>query len=285
MENNEEKYAFFTIDVERFTDTECVKNSGQQVNKTMLDGLDEYIGILDKYNIKSTMFVLSDIAEDVYEQLKKHIKNGHKIALHGKEHIAPRLMTNEQFKKHITAAKEKLEKLFKVPVIGYRAPCFSMDREKLNILQEAGFKYDSSRMDFSCARHTTYVDLSDFEKDRGEIYRKNDFYEFGISTQKVLGANFPISGGGYIRISHWPFISTLIKKYLKKSNYYMFYSHPFELSKEKMPKIKKLKFYDKIYLAFGHFTYPKKIEYIIRKLKKAGYRFATIDAVASGNIK
>ena len=58
------------------------------------------------------MFVLSDFAEDIYEQLKKHLENGHKLALHGKEHIAPRKHSNEKFRAQIISAKTKLENGF-----------------------------------------------------------------------------------------------------------------------------------------------------------------------------
>ena len=37
------KYAVFTMDVEAFTDTECVGYSGAHVQEDLLDGLDEYI--------------------------------------------------------------------------------------------------------------------------------------------------------------------------------------------------------------------------------------------------
>ena len=53
-----QKYAVFTMDVEAFTDTECVSASSHKVSLDVLDGFDEYLKILDKYNIKSTLFYL-----------------------------------------------------------------------------------------------------------------------------------------------------------------------------------------------------------------------------------
>jgi len=277
MKKQADKHAFFTIDVERFADTECIYNSGQHVKETMLDGLDRYIDILDKYNIKATLFVLSDMAYEIKDKLKEYIKKGHKIALHGKDHIPPKFISNERFKEEIQEAKEKLEDMFCMPVIGYRAPCFSMNLEKLELLKKLGFEYDASRIDFSAARHTEHMDMSDFDKVRNEVYKKDDFYEFGISTQKVFGKQFPVSGGGYIRISNWLFASYMLKKYIKHNDNYVFYLHPFELSKEKSPRVSKLKLYDRFYLKFGKFSYPYKIEYIIKKLKKYGYRFSTFE--------
>ena len=50
------KYAVFTMDVEEFTDTECVANSGETVTRDMLDGLDEYIRLLEKNHIDFATF-------------------------------------------------------------------------------------------------------------------------------------------------------------------------------------------------------------------------------------
>ncbi len=278
MKNNTQvKNAFFTIDVERFIDTECVHNAKQNINNNMLDGLDRYVAILDKYGIKATLFVLSDFVDDIYVQLKKHADNGHKIAIHGKKHISPVTMSNEEFREHIIHAKNKLENLFDCDIVGYRAPCFGIDREKLDILKSLGIKYDSSRMEFSPARHVENIDMDDFERVEGEIFRKGDFYEFGLSTQKLFGKRFPVSGGGYVRIPSWLFAGSLIRHYISHSNYYVFYTHPFEFSKERIPKIKKLRIYDKMYLAMGFVSYPYKMEYIIKRLIRSGYKFTTFE--------
>ncbi len=277
MKNKKTKYAFFSIDVERFVDTECVYKSKQKVNSTMLDGLDEYIKILDKYGIKATMFVLGDVAESIKEQLKGYMANGHRIAIHGKAHVAPRLLSDEQFKEQLSSAKNKLEKMFDTRILGYRAPCFGINQKKFELLKELGFEYDSSRMDFKAARHHANVDMQGFVNPMGEMYVKNGFCEFGLSTEKIFGKKFPVSGGGYLRLANWLFARFMVKRYIKHSNYYMFYAHPFELSKEKIPRIKKLKLYDRMYLNFGHYSYPYKIEYIIKQLKKNGYIFTTVE--------
>lgn len=279
MEASSKKRAFFTIDVERFIDTECVYRSKQPIKQTMLDGLDRYIEILDRHNIKATLFVLSDIVDEVKDKLKKYIKNGHKIALHGMRHVPPAMMHNDQFCEQISRAKEKLESILGVPVIGYRAPCFSMDMEKLSILKKLGFKYDSSRMEFSASHYDSNMDMDGFESVGSGVFKKDGFFEFGISIQKIFGKNFPVSGGGYIRISSWFFAQMMLNKYFKNSDNYVFYLHPFELSKEKIPRIKNLNSRDQYYLNVGILTYPYKIEYVIKRLKQNGYDFCTFEDV------
>ena len=77
-----EKFAVFTMDVEAFGDTECVFNSKENLNVDLLDGLDEYVKILDKHNIKGTFFTVGELAPKIKDRLHKIIKNGHRLALH-----------------------------------------------------------------------------------------------------------------------------------------------------------------------------------------------------------
>lgn len=270
------KYAVFTMDVESFADTDCVRASGCKVKTDLLDGFDEYMKILDSHNIKCTLFTVGKLAPKISNTLKRHIKNGHRLALHSYEHVVPTDVSPSIFKEKIMRAKQKVSEMFGTEIEGFRAPCFGIDKERLDILKDLGFKYDSSHLDFK-ARHTVDLDLSDFKKVRNHVFRKNDFFEFGISEQKVFGNPFPISGGGYVRMSNWGFIKSLISHYVKENDYYVFYLHPFELTHEKIPVFKELKAYENYYLKSGINTYAKKIEYIIKLLKSCGYQFVTFE--------
>ena len=271
------KYAVFTIDVESFTDTDCVSASKTKVDDDLLDGFDEYIKILDKHNIKSTLFTVGNLAPKISGKLRKYINNGHRLALHSFEHIAPMKVNTEKFKEKTEMAKRSLSKLFSTDVIGFRAPCFSLDKERLEILRELGFKYDSSHLGFPKARHTVNLDLSDFKQLNEGIFHKDGFYEFGISKQNVFGKPFPVSGGGYVRLSNWGFIKSLIRQYIQSHDYYVFYLHPFELTTRKIPLLKDLKAHDRFYLKYGISSYGRKVEHIINMLKRNGYKFVTFE--------
>lgn len=274
----EKKYAVFTIDVERFIDTECVAKSGYTPDDDMLDGLDRYISILNRHGIKATMFTLGRAASRIEEKLKSYIKMGHRLALHGgNNHRPSNELTDIEFKNEIKKAKDSFESIYGVDIKGFRAPFFGMDKRKLEILREMGFCYDSSRLDFSGARYHESMDMSDYDNPIGEAYKKDGFFEFGLSYQKMFGYNFPVSGGGYLRLANWSMIRSAIGDYIKKHNYYVFYLHPFELSKKRIPQIRGIKLYDKMYLKFGHFSMPFKIEKIIKMLKREGYTFITFD--------
>lgn len=280
MINSTGKIAVFTMDLENLSDTGCIKESNLNLKEDMLDGLDEYIKILDKYNIKATLFAISDAAELVKDRLRGYIASGHDLALHGYEHTAPIDMSNSDFKKQILKAKEKLENLFGVPLKGYRAPFFSIDNSRLDILRELGFTYDSSRFDFPKRTHAAEIDVSGFKRIAENVFSRNGFYEFGMPCHNWMGMRIPVSGGGYVRMNNWGFFVSMLSQYLVHSNYYVFYLHPFEVSKMKMPSTPSLKSYDKYYLRAGVKSYPFKIELIIRMLKKFGYEFVTFSQLA-----
>ncbi len=277
---NHEKYAVFTMDVEAFSDTECIMNANEKTNVDVLDGFDEYIRILDKHNIKSTLFTVGKLAPKIADRMQRCLQNGHRLALHSYNHIAPMTQTPEVFRAEIKKAKQMLSDLFHTEIKGFRAPCFSLDKERMDILKELGFSYDSSHLGFSKARHTVDLDLSQFEQLRDGLFRQDSFYEFGLSKQNFFGLPYPVSGGGYVRLGNWEFIKGLIKQYINHHDYYVFYLHPFELTHQKVPILKELKSYDKYYLSFGIRSYARKVEQIILMLKQCGYKFITFEELA-----
>ena len=273
----QKKYAVFTMDVESFADTECISASDIHVDVDIRDGLEEYLNILDSHEIKGTLFTVGDFAPKIADRLRHHIANGHALALHSLSHIPPMSISVEQFREETRRAKDRMKELFGIDVTGFRAPCFSMDKDRLNVLRELGFQYDSSHLDFSPARHTVKLNLDDFCTVRKGIFRNNGFYEFGISHEKVFGQAFPISGGGYVRLTPWSFIKTLISHNIRHNDYYVFYLHPFELTKEEIPVPKELKLYDQYYITQGIHSYKNRIEQIIKMLKKDNYEFVTFE--------
>lgn len=278
--NKGRKVAVFTMDLENLSDTGCIRESQLDLKEDMLDGLDEYIKILDKYNIKATLFAVSDAAELVKDKLKGYIKSGHDLALHGYDHTAPIQMTISEFREKVIKAKSRLENLFGVSIKGYRAPFFGLDNPHLDVLRELGFTYDSSRFDFPKRHYAAEIDTSKFKKIVDNVFSRSGFYEFGMPCQNWMGIKIPVSGGGYARMNNWGFFASVLYQYLSHSNYYVFYLHPFEVSKTKMPNTPHLKGYDQYYLRAGVKSYPHKIELIIRMLKKCGYEFITFSQLA-----
>lgn len=265
------KYAILSMDIEDWYHLDYFSGKELDKSRSMLDGLTNYIELLNKYNIKTTFFTLSELSEIAREQILYAAKSGHEIACHGKSHVRPTLLDVDTFAKEIKAAKESLSELIGKEVIGYRAPCYSIDRERHNMVMRAGFKYSSSKIAFN--EHPLYekLDLEDFEQPLKGVYRKDGFYEFEISTKKLLERSIPVSGGGYIRILPWLFMKPMISEYLKNAELYVLYIHPFELSNVRMPKALGTSFLTNIRARKGLGKVAGKVEQLIVILKDQGF--------------
>lgn len=255
--------------------------AGKELDRShsMLDGLTNYIDLLNRHNIKTTFFALSELSDSAKEQILYAYQSGHEIACHGKSHIRPMLLDIKTFAKEITEAKQTLSELIGKEVIGYRASCYSIDRERYDLVIKAGFKYDSSKIAFN--GHPLYgkLDLSDFEQPIKGIYHKEGFYEFELSTKKFMGRNIPVSGGGYIRILPWLYMKPMISGYLKNAEVYVLYIHPFELSNERMPTVEGVSFLTNLRAKKGHGKVSGRIEQLIVILKENGFEMKTFSQV------
>ena len=108
------------------------------------------------------------------------------------------------------------------------------------------------------------------------MYVKDGFYEYPIVQRRIVGKKFPINGGGYVRLMAWGPIRRAIFRHIKKSDGYMFYVHPFEISTKEFPKFKGLGFLNGMFINRGRKSYLKKIKIIVNKLKQEGYEFKTM---------
>lgn len=265
------KIAFFTMDVESFYDTSCIKDKQPyEKNYSCLDGLNEYLSLLNKEDIKATLFLNVETLNETKNDLLLAKNCGHEIALHSLKHYPLSTISENEFDKQLKLAKDEILNELGVSVLGYRAPCFDINDKFLNVVKDNGFLYDASVL------YKETVNLSEFEQINRCVYSKDNFYEFTPTLTKFLGKNISLSGGAYLRLMPWFFAKILLKKHLKKSNGYIFYLHPFEVSKTKLPKFKNLTFLEKIFITRGRKTYLKKIKFIIKYLKKQGYEFSTM---------
>lgn len=274
--NKTNKYALITMDIEDYYHLDYLQNEECNKDHSFLDGVENFSKILDKNNIKSNFFVIGEIANKIKEILIKLSNKDHEIGSHGWNHKRPIEQSYKNFRNDLVKSKITIEKIINKPVIGYRAPCFSLNRERLNIVSSLGFCYDSSRINFSAHPLYNTIDLHGYSQISKNIYKKNNFFEFEVSTTNFFNKTLPISGGGYIRILPWILSKKLISSYLINTDIYIFYIHPFEMSDVKNSilnnKISELK---KIRFKYGRKSVEKKFSKLIELLKANKFRFIT----------
>ncbi len=270
------KYAVFSMDIEDWYHLDYF--SGMPVNKSysLLDGIEQYATILEKHHIPSTFFTLSEIAPNIVSQLRSLLDAGHEIACHGKDHGRPLAKSVDVFATEIRQAKAALEDIIGSTVEGYRAPCFSIDRDRLDALIDIGIRYDSSKIVFT--DHPLYgdIDVTDFTNVMQDVYIKGQFVEFELSTLRMANRKLPVSGGGYLRIFPWVLMNGLLKRYLRYAELYILYIHPFELSIKALPPLPDgTGFLKTMRFTLGRASVAGKLEKLITMMKNAGFKFMT----------
>ena len=186
--------------------------------------------ILADHSVKATFFVLGWVAERFPHVVKEIHVAGHEIGCHSYWHRLVYEQTPAQFQEDTHRAKAILEDITGGPVLGYRAPSYSIVRRTLwafEILAEEGFIYDSSvypilrdRYGIPGAPRFPYP-----VKVNGACLT-----EIPLGTIRLLGTNLPIAGGGYLRLfpesfTHWAIRSVNYRERMPV----VCYIHPWEL--------------------------------------------------------
>jgi len=274
------KHVALSMDVEDWYHLDYFEREKCDNHYSMLDGLECYAEFLAEQNICSTFFVLGELVKPLKNVLRDLDAKGQEIGVHGWNHIRPIELSVKAFKDDVKQSKETLENALGKPVFGYRAPCFSLDRARLDILLNLGFKYDSSRILFKQHPLYTEINLTGYEPISKQIYRFGDFFEFQVSTHPFLGSDVPVSGGGYIRIFPWQMMRRLIRSYLRENEFYAMYIHPFELSIKRNPQFAQgTGWAGKARFAIGRSSVLRKLHALIRLLKEENYAFTTFSSL------
>ena len=274
------KKAVLTLDVEDWYHLDYFDRRECNTNNSLLDGLDVYVELIESLSLPSSFFVLGEIAEIKIDFFKDLVKSGHDVGSHGWNHIRPMTLGIDEFRADLQRSIDVMKEINGERGFGYRAPCFSLDRERLDIVRDSGFAYDSSRIEFG--NHPLYgsIDMHGYHKLSEAVYRSGEFMEFEATTLSVLGKNIPISGGGYLRLFPWLLMKTLISRYLKKNDLYVLYIHPFELSQLQVPAVpKSTSALTKFRYSHGRHKVVDKIKRLVDLLHSNGYSFTTFSEI------
>lgn len=227
----------FTVDVEDGINIamrdqfNIIRNPTERIN----DNTEIILGLLDRFNVKATFFILGEVAKH-YPGLVKNIHtHGHELGVHGYSHRQYFLLNQSEVKQEISYTKALLEDITGHEVLGHRAPAFSImpgNAWALALIQEAGFKYDSSIVPVKMKRYG----WSGFEKEIVllELPNKKTLFEVPISVCNFLKKSIPVGGGGYLKFFPFWFTNYCFAKILQQRPA-MVYIHPYELDCKKYP--------------------------------------------------
>lgn len=188
------------------------------------------LDLFDETGVKGTFFTLGWVAEHHPHLIREIAARGHEVASHGYHHQLVYMLTSEQFREDVRAAKSALENTIGSPVIGFRAPSFSIverSRWALDVLIEEGYAYDTSIFPI----HHDRYGIPDAPRHIHRIDRPvGSIVEMPASTVRLGSLNLPIAGGGYFRQFPYAFTRWGIRRVnTGDRSPVMFYLHPWEV--------------------------------------------------------
>lgn len=182
------------------------------------------LDLFEAKGIRATFFVLGWIAEREPELVQEIARRGHEIASHGWSHAALWNLDRQSFAGEAARSRQLLEQITGRPVLGFRAPTFSITRDRLwalEVLAECGYRYDSSIFP---VHHDRYG-IPDAPL---EIHRRGDLWEVPMSVLPLGSYRLPVAGGGYFRIFPLGLTCHAIRKMNAAGRPAVVYLHPWE---------------------------------------------------------
>jgi polysaccharide deacetylase family protein (PEP-CTERM system associated) len=221
-----------TVDVEDYFQVSAL---APYIGREQWDGIacrvernvDFILELFARFDARATFFTLGWVAQRYPALVRRIADAGHEVASHGFAHRRATEQSPAEFLEDIRLARALLEDIVGAPVVGYRAPSFSVGPANawaFDCIAEAGYRYSSSVYPI---RHDHYgvPDGSRFP------YRSTgSLMELPIATVRVCGSNWPAGGGGYFRllpyrVSRW----SLGRINARDGQPAVFYFHPWEL--------------------------------------------------------
>lgn len=266
---------FLTFDVEEWyhANYNSVTTEEFRGSKTNLESnINKIIQICDKYSVKSTCFILGDLAYEKPNLIKKLYDNGHEIASHSNSHKLVYNMTPNEFKEDLRVSCDRLEQIIGKKIIGYRAPSWSVKEENIewfyDILHEQGIKYSSSIY----PSYTYLYGIPNFPtkplfpKING---KESEILEIPQSLVSLGNKKIGFAGGFYLRFFPKWFIESVIKKKNKNGESVFLYLHPREIEPDTESMNLKLDFPENIIHYYGLKKCSNKLENLINSFSKS----------------
>lgn len=242
MSSEKEVRNIFTVDTEDWFHAnyeDGLFHNSASVVSTVEKNTEVYLKYLAESGSTATFFVLGFVAEQHPQLLRKISAAGHEIASHGYGHQLVYKQTRDEFREDIRKSKILIEDVVGKPVLGYRAPSWSITKKSLwalDILTQEGFRYDSSIFPFENFLYGI-SGASRFPYSSKKYAPDSELVEIPPSTVRWFGLNLPFSGGFYFRALPYWMIHICGKQVNHEGEPVVFYLHPREIDPEQ-PRLK-----------------------------------------------
>ncbi len=229
-----------TVDVEEYYHASAMepftpRSSWPGLETRSPELIDKILHVLEDASVDGTFFTLGCLADREPEMVEKIARAGHEIASHGWDHRRLTDLSPKSFSRDLRRSKEVLESICGQPVVGYRAPSFSLlpgMEWALDVLVGEGFLYDSSM--FPVRIHPGYG-YPDASPDPHILHASGGpLIEVPPATWRWAGMSLPAAGGAYLRFFPVALVAKALRSAEKRGEPGTVYVHPWEFD-EAMP--------------------------------------------------
>jgi polysaccharide deacetylase family protein (PEP-CTERM system associated) len=159
------------------------------------------LDLFDEAGATATFFVLGWVARAEPGLVREIAARGHEVASHGMDHRMLTELTPAEFREQARESRALLEDLAQAPVLGFRAPSYSLGKRTLwaiGVLGETGYAYDSSVYPIRGRRYGYPAGPS-----RPATIRDGTaatLVEFPLPTLPIGPLRLPVLAGAYLRL-------------------------------------------------------------------------------------
>lgn len=221
----------FSIDVEDwYQGIEIPIDQWDGFERRVEASMDRLLDLMACHDVTATCFVLGKVAEEHPSLVKRIHAASHEIATHGYSHAKIYSLTPERFRRELRHSIELLQELTGEPVLGHRAPYFTITDDSLwalDVLAEEGIRYDSSIHPILNWRYG----IPDAERTPSQVETPGGRHllEAPVSTYPLPKVNVPCGGGAYLRIYPYWLQRTLLRRLEARGEHVGLYVHPWEV--------------------------------------------------------
>lgn len=227
----------FSVDVEEYFqvlafEQAVPRSAWDRMPSRVEASVDQLLELLARHGATGTFFTVGWLGERKPALVRRIADQGHEIASHSWWHRRVTSLTPDELRDDVRRCRAALEQAAGRPVIGFRAPSFSIvpgAEWVFDVLIEAGYRYDSSifpirRPDYGYPGAPTVP---------YEIRRAaGTLLELPMATTTIAGVRLPAAGGGYLRQLPYRLTERAFDEHAARGESGMFYIHPWEIDAE-----------------------------------------------------
>ncbi|MGE4324364.1 MAG: XrtA system polysaccharide deacetylase [Sphingobium sp.] len=198
---------------------------------------DRVLHLFEEADVKATFFTLGWVAERYPALMRRIVAAGHELASHGYDHARVFTFSPDAFRADLRKARAILEDAGGQPVVGYRAPSFSIDTRTPwahPILAEEGYLYSSS---VAPIRHDHYG-WPESPRFAWKPVKDAALVELPVTTAKLGKRTLAAGGGGFFRLLPYAFSRWAIRQVNEQADRpAIIYFHPWEIDADQ-PRVR-----------------------------------------------